>query len=187
MVSNLQQSSEEVLSIKNKPLRLIESNWFIFYTFPRAEKVIYKELVKRNYNVFLPVKKTLRVWKNRQKKWIEQVLFPGYIFVNTQQCELYNISKIPKVVNYLHCAGKPSVIPLKEIEGIKKMLSLNQEVKVETSYYEGERVLIVYGPLAGHEGILIKQKGKTRFGIKLKEINHIVLIDICTEFLEKLS
>jgi transcription antitermination factor NusG len=162
-----------------------QQSWFVFYTFPRAEKVVYHELVNMNYEVFLPMRRTMRLWKNRQKKWIDQVLFPNYIFVKTQLCELYRISQTPKVVTYIQCAGEPSVISLNEVEGIKKLLCLGQEIFLETKFYKGDKVKIVSGPLVGHEGILIKQNGKTRFGIQLKEINHIMLIDINTKLLEK--
>lgn len=184
MVSHLHKSSEDLLSLEQSQKKTA-TNWFVFYTCPRAEKLVYNELIKRDYEVFLPITRTLKIWRNRQKKWIEQVLFPGYIFVNTNCFELYDIVRVPKIVTYIHCAGKPSVIPLKEIDGIKKMLCLEQEISVETSFSEGEKVRIVYGPLAGHEGILLRQKGKTKFGIQLKEINHTVFIDVCTTVLEK--
>lgn len=129
--------------------------------------------------------KTLRVWKNRQKKWISEVLFPNYVFVKTKIHELYNITQVPKVVTFLHCGGKPSIIPLKDIEGIQKMLSLEQDVTIENDFKEGEYVRIAYGPLAGFEGILVKKKGKTRFGIQLKEISQTMFIDICSSVLEK--
>lgn len=70
--------------------------WFVFYTYPRSEKVVYKDLLMRGFNVFLPMTKTLKVWKNRQKKYIEQVLFPGYIFIYTRPSELYFITQIGK-------------------------------------------------------------------------------------------
>jgi transcription antitermination factor NusG len=163
------------------------SCWYIFYTYPRAEKIAYQELLKRNYDVFLPMTKVLSIWKNRQKKWIDRVLFPNYIFINTKLNELYDITKVPKIVSYIHCAGKPSIISFQEIEGIKKILGLEQEVIVETSFFEGERVEIVHGPLLGYEGVLIEQKGKTRFGIQLKEINQSIFIDISTSMLKKLT
>ncbi|NVO12133.1 MAG: UpxY family transcription antiterminator [Bacteroidales bacterium] len=170
---------------------LIESslkcNWFIFYTAPRAEKFVYQELLKKKYEVFLPMAKTLRIWKNRQKKIIDQVLFPSYIFVKTEEFELHTIKQIPKIVTYIHCAGKPSIIRQKDIECIKTMLQLNQEVTVEENFSEGEQVKVLYGPLAGHSGILVKQKGKTRFGIKLEDINQTFFIDICTSMLEKVE
>lgn len=159
--------------------------WYIFYTCPRAEKLVQQKLLNRNYDVFLPMTKTLKVWKNRQKKWISQVLFPNYIFVKTDPCELYRITQIPKIVSCVACSGEPSIISSKEVEGIKEMLSFGKDITVETSFIKGERVKIVRGPLVGYEGILVEQKGKTRFGIHLTEINHTILIDINESELEK--
>ena len=181
----LQKLSKKKAYVQENLLSKPETNWFIFYTSPRAEKIVCQELIKRNYDAFLPLTRTLRVWKNRQKKWIDQVLFPCYIFVNTEESELYNIKQVPKIVCHIHCAGKPSIIPLKVIDTIKKVISMEQEISVDTEFYEGENVKIVYGPLVGYEGILVKQKGKTRFGIQLKEIKHTVLIDMCTSLVEK--
>jgi transcription antitermination factor NusG len=185
MMPEIQELTKAGISPREKLSILPDSSWYVFYTCPRSEKMVYQDLLKRGYEVFLPMTKTLRIWKNRQKKLIDLVLFPGYIFVNTYECDLYNIKRIPKVVTYIHCAGKPSIIPAKDIECIKKMLNLNQDVTIENKFYAGEKVRIIYGALAGHEGILIKQKGKTRFGIQLKEINHTVFIEVCAEVLEK--
>lgn len=186
MFSQQPQIEENGLSFIERSWNTDQSSWFVFYTCPRAEKVVYNELTKRDFEVFLPTTKTLRIWKNRQRKWIDQILFPGYIFVNTQQYCLYDIKKVPKVVTYIHCAGKPSIVPLKDIEGIRKMLNLDQEISVETEFYEGEKVRIIFGPLVGHEGILTKYKGKARFGIELKEINHTIFVEIGTNVLEKI-
>lgn len=185
MITLLKPVTGKVVSVKRTHKPDNNFQWYVFYTCPRSEKVVYNELINRGYEVFLPVMKTLKLWKNRQKKWIDQVLFPSYIFVYTRQLELYYITQVPKIVNYIQCAGRPSVISLKEIEGIKKMLCLEQNVSVEVKFCKGEKVKIINGPLVGYEGILVKQNGKTRFGIQLKEINITVLINIDTKVLEK--
>jgi transcription antitermination factor NusG len=185
MSSSFKPVAEREILARKRCIPNRKFSWFVFYTCPRSEKVVFHELINREYNAFLPLTKTLKIWKNRQKKWIDQVLFPGYIFVYTSQCELHYITQIPKIVTYIHCAGKPSVISSNEIEGIRKILDLEQNISVETKFYKGERVKIVCGPLVGHEGILVKQNGKTRFGIQLEKINHIVLIDIDINVLEK--
>ncbi|WP_109851280.1 UpxY family transcription antiterminator [Aquimarina sp. AU58] len=164
-----------------------EKNWYIFYTSPRAEKIVYSDLLAREYDAFLPLTRTLKVWKNRQKKLIESPLFPGYIFVNTKMSEIYDISRLPKIATYIKCGQNPSVISPNDINTIKKMLLLEEDVSVETTFYEGEQVKIIHGPLTGHEGILVEQKGKTRFGIRLKEINHTVFINVCTNILQKIN
>ncbi|MGS2738245.1 UpxY family transcription antiterminator [Sinomicrobium sp. M5D2P17] len=165
-----------------------EKNWYIFYTSPRAEKVVYNDLLAREYDAFLPVTRTMKVWKNRQKKLIETPLFPSYIFVYTIKSEIYEISRIPKIATCIRCGTSPSVISPNNINSIKKMLSLDgQEVSVETTFLEGEHVKIIHGPLAGYEGVLVMEKGKTRFGVQLKEINHTVFINVCTTILEKVK
>ncbi len=162
-----------------------KKKWYVFYTAPRAEKVVQQELEFRGFEVFLPLTKTLRVYKSRNKRMIEKVLFPSYIFVYTKESYLHKICQIPKIMTFIHCGGKPSKINFKCIEGIKQMLNLEQEISVEPNFTEGENVRIICGPLAGYEGILVKQKSKTRFGIQLKEINKTVFINVSASILEK--
>jgi transcription antitermination factor NusG len=67
------------------------------------------------------------------------------------------------------------------------MLNLDQEIFIEPNFSLGENVRVVSGPLAGYEGVLLKQQSKTRFGIHLKEINQTVFIDVSNSLLEKKS
>jgi len=166
-----------------KPLR--DQNWYVLYTAPRAEKVAKRELEFRGYEVFLPITKTLRVWKNRQKKIVDVVVFPSYIFVHTNERYLAEICRINKISTYIQCGGKPSKIETKCIDGIKCMLKLNREISVSENFNEGEQVRITEGPLAGYHGTLVRQKSKTKFGIHLKEINQTILVEVCTSILEK--
>ncbi|EDP94333.1 UpxY family transcription antiterminator [Kordia algicida OT-1] len=160
-------------------------NWFVLYTAPRAEKKAKLELEYRGYEVFLPMTKSLRIWKNRQKKLIDSVLFPSYIFVKTDERYLAEICRINKIATYIHCGGKPCKVSPECIEAIKCMLSMDQEISVGNDFIEGESVRIVEGPLAGYNGVLVQQKSKTKFGIHLKEINQVASIEICTSALEK--
>jgi transcription antitermination factor NusG len=131
--------------------------------------------------------KTFRVWKNRQKKWIDQMLFPNYIFVKAYSSDLYNISRVYKIVNCIHCAGRPATLSSNEVERIEGLMNFGKEVTVEPKLTLGKRVLIIEGPLAGYEGILYEQKGRRKFGIQIKEINHTILIDANISTLEILS
>lgn len=66
------------------------------------------------------------------------------------------------------------------------MLGLDRAITVETKFYNGERVRIMSGLLKGYEGVLVKQHGKTRFGIQLRAINHTIFIEVARSELEKL-
>lgn len=166
---------------------LPEQNWYVLYTAPRAEKIARRELEFKGYEVFLPMTQTLRVWKNRQKKIIDTVLFPSYIFVYTNERYLAEICRVNKISTFIHCGGKPSKIKVEYIEGIKRMLDSNHEISVDHEFTEGEQVRIIRGPLTGYEGVLVRQKTKTKFGIHLKEINQTVLVEICVDAVEKVK
>lgn len=164
---------------------IANTSWYVFYTRPRSEKVVFNELVKRQFCVFLPLIKTFRRWKNRQNKLVSRVLFPGYIFVKTSGSEIFNIEQIPNIVYCVRFGQRPAVVPERDIECIEQMLALDQEVYTGHDFDEGEHVRVVRGPLAGYEGLLITHRGKHRFCIQLKDIRQCACIDIHASMLEK--
>jgi transcription antitermination factor NusG len=161
------------------------NNWYAFYTCPNREKVACNELLKRQYDVFLPLVKTLSRWQNRQKKKISKVLFPGYIFVRTVEAEIYKIVQIPQIVRCVKCGDRPAVVPDRDIRCIELMVDLGQEVFTAQDFAEGEHVRVVRGPLTGYVGILIRRKGRNRFGVQLSDIKQCACIDISVSMLEK--
>jgi transcription antitermination factor NusG len=161
-------------------------SWYIFYTRPKSEKVVYHELRKMNYVVFLPTIKRESVWKNRQKKIIEEVLLPGYIFVQTTINELYKILRIPKIVTYIQCGGKPSVVMHYEIERIRNIIVTEKDISIDSDFSKEEKVKIISGPFSGYEGIIVKKNGKSRFGMLINGINCAISIEISPQFLKKI-
>ena len=161
--------------------------WCVFYTYPRAEKIANEELIKNSYETFLPTMKTLKVWKNRQKKEIDRVLFPGYIFVNVCMSEIFNVLKMSKIVSYVKYDRKPALIRQSEIDKIKTLIGLSPNISVISDFTINEKVRVISGPLYGYEGILILQKGKTRFGLQINEINQTVFIEVNANIIEKIK
>lgn len=162
-----------------------EKKWHVFYLRPRTESLVCKLLTNLNYEVFFPVIQSVRIWKNRQKRRVKLPLFPNYLFVYTHAHELYVIKRLPNVVTCVTFGGSPSTISEKEIEGIRRMLGMECGITVEPKFTKGERVRIVSGPMAGFDGILVKQHSKTRFGIQLRSIGHSIFVDVLLSDLEK--
>lgn len=165
----------------------VELKWFVFYTRPRAEKVVYRELVNNGYEVFLPLQKKLKVWKNRQRKFIDEPLLSSYIFVKIHSSGIYNILKARGIYICIMFEGKPCTVPDKDIEAIRIMIQSEQEISSNNDFKEGERVRVIQGPLTGYEGILFRQKGKNKFGIQIEGINLVTAIDISIEDIQKLK
>jgi transcription antitermination factor NusG len=150
--------------------------WFIFYTYPKSEKVIKKELEKFNYQIYLPLQKVQRQWKDR-KKTIEVPLFSNYIFVRTLRENIYHILDFPKIVKYVAFEGKPATLKERDLDFINTACSYNLNISV-SNLKKGEKIRIKSGVLKGYEGILIEHDGRKRFGLQLKEMNQIAFIDL---------
>lgn len=159
-------------------------NWFIYYTYPKAEKLLLKEFEKANFEVFLPLTKINRKWSDRIKA-LDVPLFPNYIFIKSDRNEIYRIIKHPKIVKYVSFEGRPAVLKDEEICMIRKFLNNYNVIKTEGAILVGDRVKIKSGPLQGFTGTLIEQKGSTRFGIKLHEFNQTISIEINLESVER--
>lgn len=67
MGSLLKHITEKENSVKRIEQTRFEFYWFVFYTYPRVEKVVYKELMNKDYNVFLPMTKTLKAWNSAKR------------------------------------------------------------------------------------------------------------------------
>jgi transcription antitermination factor NusG len=61
-------------------------NWYVIHTKPRNEKKVFEQIINKEIEVFLPLIQTVRYWSDRKKKLMIP-LFPGYVFVNTNENE----------------------------------------------------------------------------------------------------
>lgn len=169
------QSQFEVKKIQSLQKKL---NWYAFYTRPRAEKQACKELKELGYEVFLPIKRELHEWKNRQKKLIELPLIPGYIFVFTNPHDIYNIEIRRNICFCLKIGSNPSIIKEEEISLLRKMVDLQNDIIVDNSIIPDTEVKILSGPFKGYTGLLAKRFGKNRFGVFIESLNQFISIEI---------
>lgn len=152
--------------------------WFAIYTNPRAEKAVNILLQKKGIEVFLPIRKVLKQWKDR-KKWVEEVLFNSYIFVNITKSEYLDVLKTHGVVKFIIFEGKPVSIPENQIEIIRKLINNEFIFEVEDSILsKGDKVEVTNGVMKGLKGILVNFKGKNNVAVVLNELNKTIIIDI---------
>src|SRR5689334_17097148 len=76
--------------------------WYAMQTRSRFEKAVAAQLVAKEVEHYLPSFGELHQWKDR-KKVVEQVAFPGYVFVRFTDggAARLNILKIPGAVRIL--------------------------------------------------------------------------------------
>lgn len=161
-----------------------EYKWYAVYTRLNHEKKVEESLKEKHIEVFLPVRKTIRRWSDRTK-WVEEPLFRPYVFVNVSHKEYYQVLQTPSVIRYICFEGKAAAVNDKEIMFIKVLV--NEPVAYEAinaTYRLSQKVKVTKGPFRGFTGIVIKEKDKTKFVVRIEQVNYLISLDINPLFIE---
>jgi transcription antitermination factor NusG len=169
------QSAEALFSANSA-----EACWYATYTHARHEKKVAQQLAERGIEHFLPVYRSVRRWKDRRKE-LDLVLFPGYVFVRLSLTQRLRVLQLPGVVRFVSFNGQPAALPGNDIEALRN--GLQQGIHAEHHPYltVGRRVKVVYGPLAGAQGILLRSKNNCRVVISIDAIMRSVSVEIAEE------
>ena len=161
-----------------------EYKWYAVYTLLHHEKKVEELLKDKNIEVFLPKRKTLRMWSDR-KKWIEEPLFSPYVFVYISNKEYFKVLQTPSVKNYICVEGKAA--PIKDMEIMLIKTLVNEPVAYEvinTNFRVSQKVRITEGPFRGITGVVFKEKGKTKFLVRIEQLNYLISLEINSQFIE---
>jgi transcription antitermination factor NusG len=142
--------------------------WFALYVQSRKEKVVERELLKDGYEVYLPIKKELRQWKDR-KKVVEMPLISSYIFTYIEENDMWDIVRKSGCIKFIWFNGKPCPIPDNQIESIKLLLAKDIDIEFDNQIQltKGNKVRIVEGAFAGLVGIIKHKEGKSNFAVRI--------------------
>lgn len=151
--------------------------WYAAYTCSRHEKRVAQQLQERGIEHFLPLYRSVRRWKDRKKE-LELVLFPGYVFVRLELANRLRVLQLPGVVRFVGFNGQPAALRRDDIEALKSGLSQNVVAEHHPFLSVGHRVKVIYGPLSGAQGILIRRRNSSRLVISIEAIMRSVAVEI---------
>jgi transcription antitermination factor NusG len=153
------------------------SGWYALYTYPRHEKRIAEQIKRHRFCCFLPLYRSMRRWKDRSKE-IDQVLFPGYVFVQMALEDKLKVLQLPGVVRLVTCKGRPVPMSADEIEILRDRLARSRKLEPHPYLRTGRRVRVRSGPLAGLEGVIVRRKESCRFVFSIDLIQRSVAVEI---------
>ena len=150
----------------------MEKNWYVLQSKPKNELKVYKQLVNKEIEVYLPLIDTIRYWSDRKKK-IQVPLFPGYLFVYGDSNERYKaISDTPGAIRYIMYQKRHAIISEEEINFIRLSLQEPERVKIEdTNLIEGDFIEIVHGIFKGLKGYIVQLRGNYKLMVSIIEMN----------------
>ena len=151
---------------------LNKTKWYTIKVQNNREKSVSERIktdMVRYYslelNFLIPTKAVASV-KDGKKIIKEQILYPGYVFVETDSIDkvIHLIKGINGATNVLKDSrGLPQSLKQYEID---KMIVEKEKTKevVESSFIKGERVEVITGPFQNFKGTIdrIEENGKVR-------------------------
>lgn len=153
--------------------------WFAIHTRARHEKQVSRQLTEKQFHAFLPLRRELHRWKDRQKE-VELPLFSGYVFVQlaSQPHRRLSVLKTPGVVRIVGFGQQDIPVPDEQIETLRRLLESNALIGRHRYLRVGQRVRIISGALAGVEGILKRIRNSDKLVISIDGIQQAVAVEL---------
>lgn len=172
----------------------METKWYTVKVQPNRERSVSErlkiEMNKNNIsmNILIPMER-LFFAKNGKKAFKEKVMYPGYIFIES--------NNMPVLQDLLRSApGNSGIVRNKDgnpaflrEDEIKKMMEVNTEEVMELSetYVIGEEISIIGGPFNGFKGIIEEySKDKPKMRVSVPIFGRPTKVDLTVEQVNKI-
>ena len=151
--------------------------WFAIWTRSRHEARVRDQLAEKQIDAFLPTVARWSRWKDRKKR-IDWPLFPGYCFARFRPAESLPVLKCAGVVTLVSFEGRPAPIPDHEIAGVRTLLESELRFDPCPLIQEGQMVEVLWGPLRGVIGRLVRKAPHARLVLSVGLIGQGVSIEV---------
>lgn len=127
-------------------------SWYVLYVNVRHEKKVMHRLLEKGIEAYVPISRKLKQWSDR-KKWVEEPLFTGYVFVKVTIAGMDAARFVPGVLNYLSFKSGPAVVREEEIEGLKFFIEKGYLLmEEERTVHPGDKVILNLGEFRNFRG-----------------------------------
>lgn len=161
--------------------------WNALYVKSRHEKKVADFFAKNGWDCYLPLHKSLKVWSDR-KKFVEEPLFRGYIFIPNNPLLHDRVLQAPGVVNFVRYNGQNAKIKNQELQSIQYFIDKGYHIEsiVLDSFQTGELVVIQAGPFKGLRAEIQKEnKNNKEYILLLESLGQAVKVSLPSEILKK--
>jgi transcription elongation factor/antiterminator RfaH len=159
--------------------------WYAIYTKHQHEKTARDILARKNFEVLLPLYRSIHRWKDRNKV-VDLPLFPCYVFIRANLERKVEILKTAGVFWLVESGGHACAIPDHEIEAVLRITGSESRVEPHPYLRTGDRVRIQRGALAGIEGILTRFKSQYRVVLSMELLRKAIAVEVDLSTVERL-
>ncbi|HEV8515754.1 MAG TPA: UpxY family transcription antiterminator [Cyclobacteriaceae bacterium] len=164
-------------------MRIFSPGWFVVYTKPRHERRVTCALQKAGIDNFLPLTRKLRIWSDR-KKYVEEPLFPSYVFIKLEDLQGYFTSlDIDSILYFVRTGNQIAKVNEVIITNLKILIAKAADNIEVTSdrIPAGSKLTIKEGVFTGFCCEVVEYKGKEIFAVRIELLQRNILIDVPAE------
>jgi transcription antitermination factor NusG len=154
-------------------------SWFAVTTRPNLEKGVTTALSAKGLQAYLPTYRVRRRWSDRMKE-LEMPVFSGYAFCRPDPVR--RVLPTPGVTGIVSFGNVPAMIDDAELEAVRRAVESGLPLEPWPFVQEGQPVTIVYGPLTGVEGQVVKVKNQCRLVVSISMLQRSMSVEIDREW-----
>ena len=160
--------------------------WFVLRTKPRQEKKAASYLSDNGFEVYIPLRQTIKIWSDRKKK-VEEPIIPSYIFIHISEKERQSIFPAIGITNYMYWLKKPVVIRDKEMEQMQRWFDDHAAKEIQSREITvGSEVKIESGVMMGKSGI-VEKVGNRFITLTIAQLGIRFQVDKPSTLIKKVS
>lgn len=158
--------------------------WYLIYTKPRHEKKVHGYLSERNITAFLPTQKVLRSWHDR-KKYVEEPLFPSYLFVHLPDMQSYYAGIDSEgALYYVRTGREVARVSDTVVNNIRLLTEERRELEISDDHFQpGRRLVVNQGALTGLSCEVVEVKNKQKLLVRVDLLQRNILLTLPSEHL----
>ena len=158
------------------------AGWYLVYTMPRHEKKVDKRLNELEITSFLPLTKKIRVWHDR-KKYVDEPLFPSYVFVYLKDMQsYYGGADVDGVLYYVKSGNEIARVSETVVNNLKLISDQIDVIETCTDQFRpGQQLVIREGPLTGLSCEIIQVNNKQKLLVRVDLLQRNVLVTLSVE------
>jgi len=156
--------------------------WYVVHTKPQQERVACDNLARQGYAVYLPRIKLLKRSRRLRCQELQlEPLFPRYLFIQpgSPGHSIAPVRSTVGVTTIVRFGQAPAILRHEVLTSIRDFEARQNEAGLEeiSPFRDGERVLVVDGPLAGLEG-LVSSVSQERVVVLMQLLGHDTRVNL---------
>lgn len=146
-------------------------SWYALHVRSCAESLVTAALDTLGVESYFPT-------SSGPKRAGRKAVFPGYVFASFALEERRPVVSIPQVVRILGIGSSPVEVDEGELLAVRQMVSSPLAIAPHHFMRCGERARVLYGPLQGLEGFVVRLKGSVRLVVSIECMGRSIQVEL---------